>query len=195
MSPWLIGFLAAVGGYLLGSINFALIFARVKGADLRGQGSGNPGATNAGRIMGRSTGVIVALLDITKGYVPAALAAALAGDEFGMIAGVAAILGHITSPFAGFRGGKGVATAGGVVLALRPLWAIPVLVAFTLVFLLTRRMGIASVAGALTLVPTALVLGQRPYDAALATAIAVVVTVRHYRNIREALTPTSRRPG
>jgi glycerol-3-phosphate acyltransferase PlsY len=187
MNPWLVGLLAAVGGYLLGSINFALIFARAKGADLRGQGSGNPGATNAGRIMGRKTGVIVALLDIAKGYVPAAVAAAVAGDEFGMIAGVAAILGHITSPFAGFRGGKGVATAGGVVLALRPLWAIPVLVVFAIVFLLTRRMGIASVAGALTLVPTALLLTQRPYDAALATAIAVVVTLRHYRNIREAL--------
>lgn len=189
MNPWLVGFLAAVGGYLLGSINFALIFARAKGADLRGQGSGNPGATNAGRIMGRKTGIIVALLDIAKGYAPAAVAAAVAGDEFGMIAGVAAILGHITSPFAGFRGGKGVATAGGVVLALRPLWAIPVLVVFAIVFLLTRRMGIASVAGALTLVPTALLLTQRPYDAALATAIAVVVTVRHYRNIREALAP------
>lgn len=187
MNPWLIGVLAAVGGYLLGSINFALIFAQAKGADLRGQGSGNPGATNAGRVMGRKTGVVVALLDIAKGYVPAAVAAAVAGDEFGMIAGVAAILGHITSPFAGFRGGKGVATAGGVVLALRPLWALPVLVVFLVVFLLTRRVGIASVAGALTLVPTALLLTHRPYDAVLAVAIAVVVTARHYRNIKEAL--------
>ena len=186
MNPWLAGLIAALFGYLLGSINFALIFARVKGADIRGEGSGNPGATNAGRVMGRWTGVVVALLDIAKGYVPAFVAATVWGEEFGVIAGVAAIVGHITSPFAGFRGGKGVATAGGVVLALSPQWALPVLVIFGVVFLITRRVGIASVAGALTLIPTALVLGERPYDIVLALAVALLIVVRHQSNIREA---------
>ncbi|MCB0916431.1 MAG: glycerol-3-phosphate 1-O-acyltransferase PlsY [Actinobacteria bacterium] len=188
MNPWLAALLAATGGYLFGSINFALLFARAKRVDLRGQGSGNPGATNAGRVMGRWTGVVVALLDIAKGYLPAILAVAIWGDAYGAIAGVAAILGHITSPFAGFRGGKGVATAGGVVLALRPLWALPVIVVFGLVFLLTKRVGIASVAGALTLIPTALLLRERPYDVILAVGVAVLIAVRHQRNLREAFT-------
>lgn len=136
MNPVLIGVLVALGGYVIGAISPASIIARARGIDLRGQGSGNPGATNAGRLMGRKTGIVVALIDIAKGYVPAAVAAAVWGDEYGMIAGLAAIVGHVTSPFLGFRGGKGVATAGGVVLALRPLWAVPVLAVFILVYLL-----------------------------------------------------------
>lgn len=186
MNEWLVAAIAAVAGYAIGSINTALIFAKVRGVDIRGQGSGNPGATNAGRVMGRGTGVIVALVDIAKGFVPAFVAAAIAGDDIGAIAGVAAVVGHVTSPFAGFRGGKGVATAGGVVLALRPLWAIPVLVVFGIVFALTRRMGLASVAGAVMLVPTALFFGTHPYDVLLAGVMAVIIGVRHQSNIREA---------
>ena len=178
--------LAAVIGYAIGSINTALIFAKLRGVDIRGQGSGNPGATNAGRVMGRRTGVIVALVDIAKGFLPAFVAAAIAGDAIGAVAGVAAVIGHVTSPFAGFRGGKGVATAGGVVLALRPLWAIPVLVVFGLVFALTRKMGLASVAGAVMLVPTAVFFGTHPYDVLLAGVVAVIIGVRHQSNIRQA---------
>lgn len=186
MNEWLEALLAAVIGYAVGSINTALIFAKLRGVDIRGQGSGNPGATNAGRVMGRGTGVIVALVDIAKGFLPAFVAAAVAGDAIGAVAGVAAVIGHVTSPFAGFRGGKGVATAGGVLLALRPLWAIPVLVVFGLVFALTRKMGLASVAGAVMLVPTAVFFGTHPYDVLLAGVVAVIIGVRHQSNIRQA---------
>lgn len=75
-----------------------------------------------------------------------------------------------------------------MVLALRPLWALPVIVVFGLVFLLTKRVGIASVAGALTLIPTALLLRERPYDVILAVGVAVLIAVRHQRNLREAFT-------
>lgn len=186
MNPVLAGVLAAVGGFLIGSINFALLIARLRGVDLRSTGSGNPGATNAGRAMGRKTGILVALLDIAKGYVPALVAALLWGDVFGIIAGAAAVLGHVFSPFAGFRGGKGVATAGGVVLALRPLWAVPVLVVFGIVFALTKQVGLASVAGALTLVPTAVFLSQQPYDVVLAVGMALIITLRHRGNLQRA---------
>ncbi|MDQ1249765.1 MAG: acyl phosphate:glycerol-3-phosphate acyltransferase [Actinomycetota bacterium] len=186
MNPVLIGVLVALGGYVIGAISPASIIARARGIDLRGQGSGNPGATNAGRLMGRKTGIVVALIDIAKGYVPAAVAAAVWGDEYGMIAGLAAIVGHVTSPFLGFRGGKGVATAGGVVLALRPLWAVPVLAVFILVYLLTKQVGLASVAGAAMLVPAALLLGQHPYDVVLAGGAAVIIAVRHQSNLRNA---------
>jgi glycerol-3-phosphate acyltransferase PlsY len=186
MNPLLLGALVAIGGYFIGAISPASIIARARGIDLRGQGSGNPGATNAGRVMGRKTGVVVALIDIAKGYLPAAVAAAVWGDEFGVIAGVAAVLGHVTSPFLGFRGGKGVATAGGVVLALRPLWAVPVLVVFGLVFALTKQVGLASVAGAVMLVPAALLWSQHPYDVVLAGGVAVIIAVRHQSNLRQA---------
>lgn len=186
MQPWMAALLAVVGGYFIGAINPSTIIAKGRGIDLRGQGSGNPGATNAGRIMGKRTGVVVALLDILKGFVPAALAAWWWGDAYGALAGVAAVLGHVTSPFLGFRGGKGVATAGGVVLALRPLWAIPVLIVFGIVYALTRKVGLASVAGALMLIPSALLLGTHPYDVALAGGIAVIVAVRHQSNLRQA---------
>lgn len=185
MNDWLLGALCALAGYLIGSISFAQVFAKVRGVNLRAVGSGNPGATNAGRAMGRGTGVAVALLDIAKGFIPAALAALWFGDAFGVIAGAAAVLGHVTSPWLGFKGGKGVATAGGVVLALRPLWAIPVLIVFIIVFALTKRVGLASVAGALMLVPSAIFLGQYPYDVFLAAVVAVLIAVRHSSNLKE----------
>lgn len=192
MSPVLEGILAAIGGFLIGSINFTLIIARVRGVDIRSTGSGNPGATNAGRAMGRKTGILIALLDIAKGYIPALVAALLWGDVFGIIAGAAAVLGHVFSPFAGFRGGKGVATAGGVVLALRPLWAIPVLVVFAIVFAITKQVGLASVAGALTLVPAAVFLSQHPYDVVLAVGMAVLITLRHSSNLKHAFSRAGR---
>lgn len=185
MNDWLLGAFCALGGYLIGSISFAQIFAKVRGVNLREVGSGNPGATNAGRAMGRRTGVIVALLDIAKGFIPAALAAWWFGDLFGVVAGGAAVLGHVTSPWLGFKGGKGVATAGGVVLALRPLWAIPVIVVFVIVYALTKRMGVASVAGAAMLIPSALLLGKYPYDVFLAAVVAVLIAVRHSTNLKE----------
>lgn len=185
MNDWLLGALCALGGYLIGSISFAQIFAKVRRVNLREVGSGNPGATNAGRAMGRKMGVAVALLDIAKGFIPAALAAWWFGDVFGVVAGAAAVLGHVTSPWLGFKGGKGVATAGGVVLALRPLWAIPVLVVFAIVFALTKRVGIASVAGALMLIPSAIFLGKYPYDVFLAAFVAVLIAVRHSKNLQE----------
>jgi glycerol-3-phosphate acyltransferase PlsY len=178
--------LAAVIGYAVGSVNPAAIFARVRGTDLREVGSGNPGATNAGRAFGWRVGVLVALLDMLKGFLPVIAFEALGLPEAGLVAGVAAVLGHVTSPFLRGRGGKGVATSLGAILAVQPWWAVIALAVFGATFALTRRVGLASVAAALALVPAALWLHASTAQVVFAVALAVVVVARHRRNLASA---------
>lgn len=177
--------LACVVGYLLGAVNPAAIIARVRGADLRGTGSGNPGATNAARAMGVKVGVLVGALDVLKGFVPA-LAFGAVAPVAGYAAGFAAVLGHITSPFLRGHGGKGVATALGAILGTTWVWAIPVLVVFGVVVALTRRVGLGAVAGSLTLIPASLLYHPEPGGIPFACALALLVVVRHRRNLAAA---------
>jgi len=109
-------------GYLSGSIPYAVIVARWRGVDIRAVGSKNPGAHNVMVHVGRWWGRLVAILDLLKGTLPALLARlAGLGDWDVVWVGVAAVVGHVTSPFLGFRGGKGLSTAFGLMLALAPL--------------------------------------------------------------------------
>lgn len=173
--------LAVVGGYLLGAVSPATVFARRAGLDLRGSGSGNPGATNAGRVLGRRVGVLVAVLDVLKGLVPA-VAFGLVAHPAGLVAGLAAVLGHVTSPYLRGRGGKGVATAAGAVLGSHPLWAPFVLLAWVAVVGLTRWVAAASVAAALVVVVAVVVTRSPLADVLWAVAVAVVVVGRHRKN-------------
>ncbi len=184
-----VGTLAAVVGYGIGSVNPAAIIARVRGADLRSIGSGNPGATNAGRAFGWPVGVLVAVLDILKGFLPVVALELLGAPVAALVAGLAAVLGHVTSPWLRGRGGKGVATSLGAVLAVQPLWAVPVLVVFGLVLLVTRRVGLASVSGALMLVPAAVLVHDLPAEVVFAVLLTGLIVVRHRRNISEAARP------
>ena len=177
----------ALVGYAIGAINPASIIARLRGTDLRSIGSGNPGATNAGRAFGWKVGVLVGLLDVLKGFVPVQLLQWLGFHDAALVSGLAAVVGHITSPYLRGRGGKGVATSFGAVLAVQPLWALPVLAVFGIAFALTRRIGLASVAGCLALVPTALLLRSPLPDVLFAAALTVLVVVRHRRNLQAAL--------
>lgn len=173
---------AALVGYLLGAVSPATLFARRAGADLRASGSGNPGATNAGRLLGRRVGVVVALFDVAKGFVPALVFSALVSHEAGLVAGLTAVLGHVTSPYLHGHGGKGVATAGGAVLGSHPVWAPFVLLAWVVVVLLTRWVALGSVCAAALLPVLALVTGAGAADVAWACGIASVVVARHRRN-------------
>ena len=175
--------LAAVVGYGIGSLNPASIIARVRGTDLRAVGSGNPGATNAGRAFGWQVGVLVALLDMLKGFVPVIAFEHLGFHEAALVAGLAAVLGHVTSPFLRGRGGKGVATSFGAILAVQPWWALVALVAFGLTVLVTRRIGVASVVAALAQVPAAWVVHTTTAQMMFALAIALLVVLRHRRNL------------
>jgi len=189
--PLLVGIaalvLAAVVGYLVGSVNPASIIARVRRTDLRAVGSGNPGATNAARAFGWQVGVLVGFLDMLKGLLPALAFQLLDLHTAALVAGFAAVVGHVTSPYLRGRGGKGVATSFGAVLAVQPWWAIPVIAVFLVTLLVTRRVGLSSVAGSLALVPAALLFPHAWTDVVFASAITVLVVSRHYRNVRAAV--------
>lgn len=182
--------LAVLLGYAVGSISPATLIARRRGIDLASVGSGNPGAANAGRALGRRTGVLVAVFDVVKGAAPAAGFGAL-DHRAGLVAGVAAVLGHVTSPLLKGKGGKGVATAAGAVLGSHPLWAPIVLLTWLVVLAASRWIALASVLAGVSVVVVAAVAGQ---DVLWAIALAAIIGLRHRRNFRRMSTGAHRRP-
>lgn len=182
--------IAALAGYALGAVNPAAIVARVFGVDLRATGSGNPGATNVGRALGPRWAILVGFLDVLKGFIPAVVFGTLVGQTTGEVAGIAAVVGHVTSPYLRGRGGKGVATTLGAILGVQPLLAIPVLIAFGIGVAVWHRVGLGAVLGAIALVVCGLAGWLAGWiDAAdmwFAVVLGMVVLVRHQRNLREA---------
>lgn len=183
--------LAVVVGYLLGAINPAALVSRAFGVDLQSVGSGNPGATNVARALGPRWAVLVGFLDILKGFIPAAAFGILVGQTAGQIAGLAAVVGHITSPYLRGRGGKGVATTLGAILGVQPLLAIPVLAAFGIGVAIWHRVGIGAVVGALALIAAGIIGWATGWtdtaDMWFAIVLGVLVLSRHAGNIRRAL--------
>ena len=179
---------AVLVSYLLGALSPASMLARRRGVDLRQVGSGNPGASNAGRALGRRTGVVVAVLDVAKGAVPAAVFGAL-DHRAGLVAGLAAVVGHITSPFLRGRGGKGVATAAGAILGVQPFWLPVVLLVWGVSLAVTRWIALASVTAAASVLVLAVLAGQ---DRLWAGLLAVVVIARHRRNLTAGRTAAAR---
>ena len=192
MEALILGLLLPVAvGYLVGAISPATLISKARGIDLRSVGSGNPGASNAGRALGRKTGVLVALLDVAKGAVPAAAFTAY-DHRAGLLAGLAAVVGHVTSPFLRGRGGKGVAAAAGAILGMHPWWALIVLAAWVAVLAISRWIALASVSASLSAVAAAVYTG---HDVWWAASIALIVLVRHYRNLAERLHPQREGPS
>jgi glycerol-3-phosphate acyltransferase PlsY len=187
--------LLAAGGYLVGSIPFGYwLVLLVKGEDIRRQGSGNIGATNVWRTYGRSLGIPVALLDVAKGFVPALVGLAVGGEWAGVLAGAAAMLGHARPVFLRFqKGGKTVATAGGVSFALAPLAALCCLGIWVVAFLLTRYASVASLLTATALPLLCLAFGEPWPTVAFAAAAALAVFFLHRHNIRRLLNGTESR--
>lgn len=177
--------LAAVVGYLVGSISPAALIARMRGIDLHDVGSGNPGATNAGRVLGKRTGIVVAILDILKGLLPALIFLRV-GESPAEVAGFMAVVGHITSPFLRGRGGKGVATTLGAILGTHPLWVPFVLIGFAITFAVSRRMGIGAVGGAIALIGCGLAAIPVWDDTIFGVLLGLLVIVRHHSNIGAA---------
>jgi glycerol-3-phosphate acyltransferase PlsY len=182
--------IAAAVGYGLGAINPAAIVARVFHVDLRATGSGNPGATNVGRALGPRWAVLVGFLDILKGFVPAVVFGTVVGQTAGEVAGIAAVVGHITSPYLRGRGGKGVATTLGAILGVQPLLAVPVLIAFGIGVAVWHRVGLGAVLGSLALIVSGLAAWGAGWiddtDMWFAVVLGMLVLVRHQRNLREA---------
>jgi glycerol-3-phosphate acyltransferase PlsY len=160
----------------------------LRGVDIRTLGSGNPGATNVVRTLGFRFGLAVALLDVAKGAVAALLGVWLGGDLVGVLAGVAAMIGHWRPLFLGFaRGGKMVATTGGVALAVATLAALAASGVWILVFLLTRYASVSSIAAAISLPLWALLFDASWPVIAFTTGAAVAIVVLHRANIRRLL--------
>ena len=168
--------LCPIFAFLLGSIPFGLIIAKAKGVNIREHGSGNIGATNVLRVIGKKYGISCLLLDALKGFIPVAIATnliqidgraiqiplgfldpwalilpaaeAMKGQTVQILTALAAVLGHNYSPWVGFKGGKGIATSAGVLLALMPFAVGLLFVVFIVIFLVTRYVSLASIVAA-----------------------------------------------
>ncbi len=186
---WLSLLSVPVVAFFVGGINPASIFARVLGKDISG-GSGNPGATNAGRVLGRKWGILVGVLDVLKGALPVWFAAATVGVSVAYLTGVAAVLGHVFSPYLRGRGGKGVATTLGAILGVHPWYAVVLLLVFVVVFAVSRWVALGSLVAAALMLGGGLaaVMGRLPGAIGWPTALwawvlGVVVVVRHRPNV------------
>ena len=200
-------------GYLIGSIPFGAILGRLHGVDLRKVGSGNVGATNVARVLGRRWGYLCFLLDMLKGLGPALAATFLlrppegapppARQAIWVGVGCAAVCGHVFSPWLGFRGGKGVSTALGMVLGIWPYFTLAGLVAgavWVAVTLASRYVSLGSVtAGGAFLACFAALnrgrLGELWPMALFAAAVVALIVVRHRGNIRRLLAGTENKIG
>jgi glycerol-3-phosphate acyltransferase PlsY len=204
MTPGPICWLWPLFFFLLGSFPTGYLMGRARGVDVRQHGSGNIGATNVGRVLGRKWGLAAFACDFGKGFLALFLLRILVFPqdvtwtvELLMVAcGLAAVLGHNYTPWLGFKGGKGVATSAGVLGALLPVALVIVFSIWAVVVLLTRYVSLGSVLAALALPVTAALLyrGEWVY-LGLAAFICVLAVWRHRSNIKRLLAGTDSKLG
>jgi glycerol-3-phosphate acyltransferase PlsY len=197
MNPWLLSIPLA---YLLGSIPFGYILVKLfLHQDIRATGSGNIGATNVARSGAKGLGIATLLLDCAKAFLAVKIAQHLAPGNYDLavVAAVVAILGHCFPVWLGFRGGKGVASALGVFLALTPISAACTFAVFLVVFLLTRYVSLASIIGSATfpLFGLYFVSVRSPIVIAGFLFIPLLIIVKHEQNIRRLMAGTESRFG
>jgi glycerol-3-phosphate acyltransferase PlsY len=176
--------LAFFGAYFLGSIPFGFLVGKVKGVDLRKKGSGNIGATNVSRVVGKKEGIFVFILDFLKGFLPV-----LYFSDISVLAGILALLGsivgHMTTPFLRFKGGKGVATGFGGIVALMPIPALSAFGVWILFVAITRRISVGSLIAALSLPILYFYLSRPMFKSVLyiSVLITILVFITHRKNI------------
>jgi len=197
MNPWILSITIA---YLLGSIPFGYLLVRIfRNEDIRAHGSGNIGATNVARSGAKGLGLATLLLDLGKAYLAVVIAQHIAPGMFdvAVAAAVAAVVGHVFPVWLGFRGGKGVASALGVFLALTWPSAVAVLLVFAVVFALTRYVSLASIVGS-AMFPLFAFHFVKPWTPMVVFGflfIPLLVIVKHHGNIRRLLSGTESRFG
>lgn len=178
----------ALASYLVGSLPFGVLVARSKGVDLAKVGSGNVGATNVARTLGWGLGMLVFLLDVLKGVVPALWAKTVIGtSDAALMAGVIAVIGHTFSPFLRFKGGKGVATSLGALIGSAPMVGVIGFSGFLVVFAATRIVSVSSLVGALTVLVAGYALGQNWFFFAVFVPVVTFVFIKHASNIKRLL--------
>ncbi len=195
--------------YLAGSIPTSIIFSKIFfGYDIRDRGSGNAGGTNAFRVMGWKTGLTVTVIDVAKGVVATLLISQIRMGDLSwdhiylqMIAGTSAVAGHVWTIFAGFRGGKGVGTASGMLFVLYPVAALICLAVFFIVLVFSRYVSLSSMSAAITLPLTLIMLNVlfnmtlSPPLLILAVLLALLIVYTHRGNIQRLMHGTENRIG
>jgi acyl phosphate:glycerol-3-phosphate acyltransferase len=217
MNLWLLTMLCSAIAYVVGSIPFSLLLGKLKGVDIRKVGSGNVGAMNLGRLLGRPWFIAAFILDMLKGLFPTVLAGWLLSEEASvgersesirslcwLLSGMCAVLGHNYPVFLGFRGGKGVSTSLGVALGVYPDLTLPAILSFIVWVLglaLTRMSSVGSICGAILFPVFCILLAWRQGAALMdrwpfllfALVVAVLVVGRHRANIARILAGTETR--
>ena len=194
-----------VAAYLLGSIPTGFLVARAKGIDIRAVGSGNIGATNVFRILGKPAGILVLVVDGLKGFAACSWLADLVVQPFAVapdkieclkiVAGICAVLGHNYTCWLKFKGGKGIATSAGVYFALAPLAAGIALGTWIVVFALSRYVSVASIAAAAALPVAVWLTKDSLFLGIVTTALGLLAILKHQSNIRRLLNGTEQRFG
>ena len=196
-----------LGSYLLGSIPFGYLAGRLAGVDIRKAGSGNVGATNVVRVLGKRYGYPVFALDVLKGFGAAKISMLLAPGRppewnspeiFGILAALFSVLGHLYPAWLGFKGGKGVATSAGALLALAPLATFIGIAIWAVAFWLTRYVSLASVIAAIVLPFAILVINSQTQNNGkplfyASTCVAVIIIWRHRSNLSRLIRGTEPR--
>jgi acyl phosphate:glycerol-3-phosphate acyltransferase len=191
--------LTALAAYFVGSIPTGYLLAKARGIDIRTIGSGNIGATNVFRVLGKTAGVVVLLIDALKGYVPTKfllIGATAQNQEYhAMVAGFFAILGHNYTCWLRFKGGKGIATSAGVLIGLVPLALLISLGTWIVVFAVSRYVSLASIVAALVLPFAVWGTGQSRPMVGLASLLGALAIYKHKGNIQRLLAGTENRIG
>lgn len=198
-----------IGAYLLGSIPTGYLVARARGVDIRQAGSGNIGATNAFRVLGKPAGIVVLGFDALKGFLACKFVSGLAysflsppyqqvpesRETLAIVAGIVAILGHNYTCWLKFKGGKGIATTAGVLLALMPYALLTILIVWIVVTMTTRYVSLGSLAASITLPFAAWYFADSRRLIGVATIMTVLAVYKHKANIRRLLNGTENRFG
>jgi glycerol-3-phosphate acyltransferase PlsY len=199
--------LTAICGYLLGSIPTGFVVAKARGIDIRTVGSGNIGATNVFRYLGTPAGIFVLLTDALKGWTAVAVLANLIcnglypsasiqeREWFRIVGGVCAVLGHNYTCWLNFKGGKGIATSAGVLVALVPWALLIILGVWILVFALSRYVSLASIAASLSLPMAAWLTGSSSTLILITSAMTILAVYKHKSNIERLMKGTESRIG
>lgn len=191
--------LTAVVAYLIGSIPTGYLFGRARGLDIRTVGSGNIGATNVFRSLGKTAGITVLAIDALKGFIPTRYflfgATPLTAEYHAMLAGFCAIMGHNYTCWLRFKGGKGIATSAGVLLALVPLGLLITFAIWLIVFAVSRYVSLASIIAAVALPFAVWSSGQSLQMIALTAVLGVLAIYKHKANIQRLLAGTEHRFG
>ncbi len=181
--------------YLLGAIPFGFVIAKAMGVDILSAGSQNIGATNVHRVLGKGPGILVLLLDILKGFLPPLLVPLLhqgpglnlSAHDWGVICGALGILGHTFSIFLGFKGGKGIATGVGCMLAVHPNVGALALLVFFILMAVTRLVSLSSLLATASMLVFAVVFHEDQVFMIVFSLVTVIIFVKHKKNIERLL--------